>query len=89
KEFEQQMDVLGKMKHENVLPLRAFYYSKDEKLLVSDYVPAGSLSSLLHGSRGSGRTPLDWDSRMRIVLSAARGISYLHISGKIVHGNIK
>lgn len=41
------------------------------------------------GSRGSGRTPLDWDSRMRIVLSAARGISYLHISGKIVHGNIK
>ncbi|XP_009597502.1 probable inactive receptor kinase At2g26730 [Nicotiana tomentosiformis] len=89
KEFEQQMDVLGKMKHENVLPLRAFYYSKDEKLLVSDYIPAGSLSSLLHGSRGSGRTPLDWDSRMRIVLSAARGISYLHISGKIVHGNIK
>lgn len=89
KEFEQQLEVLGKMKHENVLPLRAFYYSKDEKLLVSDYMPAGSLSALLHGSRGSGRTPLDWDSRMRIVLGAARGIAYLHISGKLVHGNIK
>ncbi|KAL3532402.1 hypothetical protein ACH5RR_005923 [Cinchona calisaya] len=89
KEFEQQMEVLGKIKHENVLTLRAYYYSKDEKLLVSDYFPAGSLSALLHGSRGSGRTPLDWDNRMRIALGAARGLSHLHVSGKVVHGNIK
>nr|GMC97747.1 probable inactive receptor kinase At2g26730 [Ipomoea batatas] len=89
KEFEQQMEALGKMKNENVLPFRAFYYSKDEKLLVSDYMPAGSLSALLHGSRGSGRTPLDWDSRMKIALSAARGIAYLHVSAKVIHGNIK
>ncbi|KAJ0745344.1 putative protein kinase RLK-Pelle-LRR-III family [Helianthus annuus] len=68
---------------------RAFYYSKDEKLLVSDFMPAGSLSALLHGSRGSGRTPLDWDHRMRIALNAARGIAYLHVAGKVVHGNIK
>ncbi|KAI3446957.1 hypothetical protein Pfo_003622 [Paulownia fortunei] len=50
KEFEQQMEVLGNIKHQNVLPLRAFYYSKDEKLLVYDYMPAGSLSALLHGN---------------------------------------
>lgn len=50
KEFETQMEILGKMKNENVVPLRAFYYSKDEKLLVSDYMPAGSLSALLHGN---------------------------------------
>ncbi|KAJ0881583.1 putative protein kinase RLK-Pelle-LRR-III family [Helianthus annuus] len=89
KEFEAQMEILGKMKNENVVPLRAFYYSKDEKLLVSDFMPAGSLSALLHGSRGSGRTPLDWDHRMRIALNAARGIAYLHVAGKVVHGNIK
>lgn len=89
KEFESQMEILGKMKNENVVPLRAFYFSKDEKLLVSDYMPAGSLSALLHGSRGSGRTPLDWDHRMRIALSAARGVAYLHVAGKVVHGNIK
>ncbi|MFS7982325.1 putative protein kinase RLK-Pelle-LRR-III family [Helianthus anomalus] len=41
------------------------------------------------GSRGSGRTPLDWDHRMRIALNAARGIAYLHVAGKVVHGNIK
>ncbi|XAR66956.1 Non-specific serine/threonine protein kinase [Bertholletia excelsa] len=89
KEFETQMEVLGKIKHNNVLPLRAYYYSKDEKLLVFDFMPAGSLSALLHGSRGSGRTPLDWDNRMRIALGTARGLAHLHVSGKVVHGNIK
>ncbi|KAL0451862.1 UNVERIFIED_CONTAM: putative inactive receptor kinase [Sesamum latifolium] len=81
KEFEQQMEALGNIKHENVLPLRAFYFSKDEKLLVYDYMPAGS--------RGSGRTPLEWDNRLRIALSAARGLAHLHVSGSVVHGNIK
>ncbi|KAF5749672.1 hypothetical protein HS088_TW04G01645 [Tripterygium wilfordii] len=89
REFEMQMEILGRIKHDNVLPLRAFYYSKDEKLLVYDFMAAGSLSALLHGSRGSGRTPLDWDSRMRIALSTARGVAHLHMSGKVVHGNIK
>ncbi|KAI9192220.1 hypothetical protein LWI28_019721 [Acer negundo] len=89
REFEMQMEVLGKIKHDNVVPLRAFYYSKDEKLLVYDFMPAGSLSALLHGSRGSGRTPLDWDNRMRIAVSAAKGLAHLHVAGKVVHGNIK
>lgn len=89
REFDMQMEVLGKIKHENVVPLRAFYFSKDEKLLVYDFMATGSLSALLHGSRGSGRTPLDWDNRMKIALSAARGLSHLHVSGRVVHGNIK
>lgn len=50
KEFEQQMEVVGRLgRHQNVVPLRAYYYSKDEKLLVYNYMPAGSLFSLLHG----------------------------------------
>ncbi|KAF7153938.1 hypothetical protein RHSIM_Rhsim01G0089800 [Rhododendron simsii] len=89
REFEVVMEGLGRVKHENVVPLRAYYFSKDEKLLVYDFMPAGSLSALLHGSRGSGRTPLDWDNRMKIALSTARGLSHLHVSGKIIHGNIK
>lgn len=49
KEFETQMEIVGKIKHPNVIPLRAYYYSKDEKLLVFDFMPTGSLSALLHG----------------------------------------
>ncbi|KAE9602259.1 hypothetical protein Lal_00049897 [Lupinus albus] len=89
KEFEMQMKMVGKIKHENLVPLRAFYFSKDEKLLVYDYITSGSLSALLHGSRGSGRTPLGWENRKRIALGTARGVACLHVSGKVVHGNIK
>ncbi|ERM97066.1 hypothetical protein AMTRI_Chr05g64030 [Amborella trichopoda] len=89
KEFESQMEVLGKIQHRNLLPLRAFYFSKDEKLLVYDFMVAGSLSALLHGSRGSGRTPLDWDGRMRIAMGAARGLAHLHTNARLPHGNIK
>ena len=50
KEFEQQMEIIsGVGEHPNVAPLRAYYYNKDEKLMVCDYYPGGNLSSLLHG----------------------------------------
>lgn len=50
KEFEQHMQNVGRLdRHPNVVPLRAYYYSKDEKLLVYDYAPFGNLSTLLHG----------------------------------------
>ncbi|XP_039126026.1 probable inactive receptor kinase At2g26730 [Dioscorea cayenensis subsp. rotundata] len=88
-DFEAHVEIIGRLdEHPNVLPLRAFYYSKDEKLLVYDYLPSGSLSALLHGSRGSGRTPLDWESRARIAMAAGKGLAHLHSAG-IVNGNIK
>lgn len=92
KEFEQQMEIIGRVgQHPNVVPLRAYYYSKDEKLLVYDYVPTGNFASLLHGSRGAGKTPLDWETRIKISLGAARGIAHIHAEGggKFAHGNIK
>lgn len=49
-EFEQYMDVIGKLKHPNVVKLTAYYYAKEEKLLVYDYLPNGSLHSLIHGN---------------------------------------
>lgn len=49
KEFEQYMDVIGKLRHANVVRFRAYYYAREEKLLVYDYMPNGCLHSLLHG----------------------------------------
>ncbi|KAK9159344.1 hypothetical protein Scep_005918 [Stephania cephalantha] len=92
REFEQQMEIVGRVgQHPNVVPLRAYYYSKDEKLLVYDYVPAGSLSALLHGNKGTGKTSLDWESRVKICLGTARGIAHVHSTGggKFAHGNVK
>ncbi|KAF8380108.1 hypothetical protein HHK36_027579 [Tetracentron sinense] len=91
REFEQQMEVVGSIRHENVVELRAYYYSKDEKLMVYDYYSQGSVSAMLHGKRGEDRVLLDWDTRLRIAIGAARGIVRIHAEngGKLVHGNIK
>ncbi|XP_016452914.1 putative inactive receptor kinase At4g23740 [Nicotiana tabacum] len=91
KEFEQQMEVVGSIKHENVVELRAYYYSKDEKLTVSDYFSEGSVAAMLHGKRGDNRIPLNWETRLRIAIGAARGIARIHAEngGKLVHGNVK
>ncbi|XP_050375478.1 probable inactive receptor kinase At1g48480 [Argentina anserina] len=90
KEFKEKIESVGAMDHESLVPLRAYYFSKDEKLLVYDYMSMGSLSALLHGNKGAGRTPLNWEIRSGIALGAARGIEYLHSQGSNVsHGNIK
>uniref|UniRef100_A0A803P0R0 Protein kinase domain-containing protein n=1 Tax=Cannabis sativa TaxID=3483 RepID=A0A803P0R0_CANSA len=92
REFELQMEVVERIGHHpNIVPLRAYYYSKDEKLLVYNYMPAGSLFTSLHGFRGAERTPLNWDSRVKISLGAAKGIAHIHSDGgpKSIHGNIK
>ncbi|KAL8265949.1 hypothetical protein R6Q59_003293 [Mikania micrantha] len=89
-EFKEKIEGVGAMDHENLVPLRAYYCNGDEKLLVYDYMPMGSLSALLHGNRGAGRTPLNWETRSAIALGAARGITYLHAQGPDAsHGNIK
>ncbi|KVI11528.1 Leucine-rich repeat-containing protein [Cynara cardunculus var. scolymus] len=91
-EPEKNKLIIGRVgQHQNVVPLRAYYYSKDEKLLVYDYISGGSLLTLLHGNRGSERNPVDWETRVKIALGAARGIAHIHSIGgpKFTHGNIK
>lgn len=90
KEFKEKIEMVGTMDHENLVPLRAYYYNKSEKLLIYDYMPMGSLSALMHGNRGEGSTPLNWETRSSLALGAARGIAYLHSNGPTIsHGNIK
>ncbi|KAL3613545.1 hypothetical protein CASFOL_034445 [Castilleja foliolosa] len=90
KEFREKMEEIGRLDHENLVPLRAYFYNKEEQLLVYDFLPMGSLSSLLHGNRGVGRTPLNWETRVSIALGAAQGISYIHSQGpSFSHGSIK
>ena len=48
-EFQEHMRRLGRLGHTNLLPLVAFYYRKEEKLLVSEYVNNVSLAVHLHG----------------------------------------
>ncbi|GMI72622.1 inflorescence meristem receptor-like kinase 2 [Hibiscus trionum] len=87
KEFESEVNLLGRIRHRNLLALRAYYLGpKGEKLLVFDYMPKGSLATFLH-ARGP-ETPIDWPTRMRIAKCVARGLTYLHTQENIIHGNL-
>ncbi|KAI3757818.1 hypothetical protein L6452_05361 [Arctium lappa] len=87
REFEIEVNLLGKIRHPNLLAMRAYYLGpKGEKLLVFDYMPKGSLATFLH-ARGP-ETPVDWSTRMRIVKGMARGLLSLHNHHNIIHGNL-
>jgi len=49
KEFQTEVEAIGKVRHPNIVTLRAYYWSFDEKLLIYDYIPNGSLSAAIHG----------------------------------------
>ncbi|CAO2036772.1 unnamed protein product [Urochloa humidicola] len=87
--FEQNMDAVGRLRHPNLVPLRAFFQAKEERLLVYDYQPNGSLYSLIHGSRSSRAKPLHWTSCLKIAEDVAQGLAYIHQASRLVHGNIK
>ncbi|KAJ0962687.1 hypothetical protein J5N97_027809 [Dioscorea zingiberensis] len=92
REFEQHIQALARIRHPNLVSLKAYYYARDEKLLVYEFMPGGSVYSLLHGNRGPGRTPVGWDVRVRVALAAARGLAYIHTasrSPRLAHGNVK
>eukprot|EP00268_Persea_americana_P016096 TRINITY_DN17632_c0_g1_i2.p1 TRINITY_DN17632_c0_g1~~TRINITY_DN17632_c0_g1_i2.p1 ORF type:complete len:923 (+),score=157.10 TRINITY_DN17632_c0_g1_i2:134-2770(+) len=87
REFEEEAYALGKIRHPNLLALRAYYLGpKGEKLLVFDYLPRGSLASFLH-ARGPDMA-INWATRMKITKDITRGLSFLHTNANIVHGNL-
>ncbi|KAG7636007.1 putative pollen receptor-like kinase 2 RLK-Pelle-LRR-III family [Arabidopsis thaliana] len=91
-EFQEHMKRLGRLNHENLLPIVAYYYKKEEKLFVSDFVANGSLAAHLHGHKSLGQPSLDWPTRFNIVKGVGRGLLYLHKnlpSLMAPHGHLK
>ncbi|CAL5354394.1 unnamed protein product [Camellia sinensis] len=95
-ELRRHMEVLGRLRHPNIVPIRAYFQAKEERLLVYDYFPNGSLFSLIHGlivypgSRPSGGgKPLHWTSCLKIAEDLATGLLYIHQNPSLTHGNLK
>ncbi|XP_012850189.1 PREDICTED: pollen receptor-like kinase 1 [Erythranthe guttata] len=91
-EFNEHMRRLGRLSHPNVLPIVAFYYRKEEKLLVADYAENFSLAFQLHGNRSVGHPCMDWATRLNIVKGVAKGLQYLYNelpSLTAPHGHLK
>ncbi|CAL5419540.1 unnamed protein product [Camellia sinensis] len=91
-EFHRHMTRLGRLSHPNLLPLAAFYFKKEEKLLITDFVENGSLASHLHGKCSPIQPGLDWPTRLKIIKGVAQGLAYLYKeipSLTLPHGNLK
>lgn len=86
--FSAEVKTLGTIRHKNIVRFLGCCWNRNTRLLMYDYMPNGSLGSLLHERRGSA---LDWDLRYRILLGAAQGLAYLHHDclPPIVHRDIK
>ncbi|KAE9617204.1 putative non-specific protein-tyrosine kinase RLK-Pelle-RLCK-XV family [Lupinus albus] len=89
-EFAVEVEVLGRVRHKNLLGLMGFYAGGDERLIVYDYMSNHSLLTHLHGSLAK-ECKLDWPRRMSIVIGAAEGLEYLHheATPHIIHRDIK
>nr|KYP50390.1 putative LRR receptor-like serine/threonine-protein kinase RLK [Cajanus cajan] len=91
-EFHEHMRRLGNLNHPNLLPLVAYYYRREEKLLLAAFVDNGCLASRLHGNHSYQKPGLDWPTRLKIVKGVARGLSYLYTalpSVIVPHGHLK
>ncbi|KAK9278424.1 hypothetical protein L1049_027989 [Liquidambar formosana] len=89
-DFRRRMQKIDLVKHPNVLPPLAYYSSKQEKLLVYEYLQNGSLFKLLHETE-NGQL-FDWGSRLNVAASIAEALAFMHNElgeDGIAHGNLK
>ncbi|KAK7292247.1 hypothetical protein RIF29_08024 [Crotalaria pallida] len=86
--FERELEILGSIKHINLVNLRGYCRLPSSRLLIYDYLALGSLDDLLHEDT---EQVLNWSDRLKIALGSSRGLAYLHheCCPKIVHRDIK
>ncbi|KAI9121125.1 hypothetical protein K1719_008158 [Acacia pycnantha] len=91
-EFAKLLHKIYDMEHPNLLPLLAYYYSQDGKMLLYQYAQNGDLFFRLHGSRDRNRIPFKWRSRLSVATGIAQALDYLHQNTNtdiVPHGNLK
>ncbi|KAH9613898.1 hypothetical protein KSS87_010718 [Heliosperma pusillum] len=100
KEFLAEVEILGTIRHFNIVKLLCCISSESSKLLVYEYMENMSLDQWIHESRrqpvseiagADQRVVLDWPARLRIAIGAAQGLSYMHhdCSPPIIHRDVK
>ncbi|KAL3824262.1 hypothetical protein ACJIZ3_020291 [Penstemon smallii] len=77
-EFKSEIAVLTKVRHRHLVALLGYCLDGNERLLVYEYMPQGTLSRYLFNWKEEGLKPLEWMKRLIIALDVARGVEYLH-----------
>ncbi|KAF3331684.1 serine/threonine-protein kinase CDL1 isoform X1 [Carex littledalei] len=77
REFLVEVLMLSLLHHPNLVNLIGYCADGDQRLLVYEYMPLGSLEDHLH-EPSPEKKRLDWNTRMKIAAGAAKGLEYLH-----------
>ncbi|XP_058004953.1 uncharacterized protein LOC110650881 isoform X3 [Hevea brasiliensis] len=87
-EFEKEIKAVGIVRHRCLVSLIGYCCDEYNRLLVLEFVPNKSLRFHLHGNQ---QPTLEWSKRMKIAISSAKGLEYLHkgCTPPIIHRDIK
>jgi len=94
-EFLNQVSMVSRLKHENLIQLVGYCVDENLRVLAYEFATMGSLHDILHGRKGvQGAQPgptLDWLTRVKIAVEAARGLEYLHekVQPPVIHRDIR
>ncbi|PON43781.1 S-receptor-like serine/threonine-protein kinase [Parasponia andersonii] len=89
KEFKNEVVLISKLQHRNLVGLLGCCIEGEERMLVYEYMSNKSLNHFIFGDNKSAK--LDWKKRFNIIMGIARGLLYLHQDSKlqIIHRDLK
>lgn len=92
-EFDMEVELLSRLRSSYLLGLIGHCSEGGHRLLVYEFMANGCLQEHLYPSGGSsgGISKLDWPTRLRIALEAAKGLEYLHerVNPPVIHRDFK
>ncbi|KAL6577255.1 putative serine/threonine-protein kinase pbl5 [Orobanche minor] len=88
REFVVEVATLSNAEHPNLVKLIGYCADGDQRLLVYEYMPLGSLEDHLHVPRHSKKV-LDWNTRIKIAAGTAEGLEYLHNKIAVIYRDLK